>query len=82
MAAGQFDLKDAGAHHFDQAQSEVIAALRKERKGFFVSLSGADIYGFSILGDVDEVIQFLKNVIASAQVELDHVEGCLAALEE
>ncbi len=81
-AVGSFSLIEAAAHHFDQAQAEVVAGLRQERKGFFVSLAGKDVYGFSFIGDVDELAQFLKDVIASVQAELDLVEGALAAGEE
>lgn len=72
-----FELEEAAAHHFDQSQAEVLSALRKERKGFFVALASGDTYGFSVTGTGEELEQFLLNVIASAEKELEQLREVL-----
>lgn len=81
MSVGSWCFEGA-PHHFDQTQAELIAALRQERKGFFVSLASQDVFGFSISGDAEELVQFLKDVVASAQAELAVVEETLARVEQ
>lgn len=76
MAVGTFIL-EGGSHHFDQTQAELVSGLRRERKGFFVSLAGQDVTGFYVEGDPDELVQFLEDVIAHAQSELAEVTSAL-----
>lgn len=64
---------------FDQLHSELIMALRRERRGFFVMIAPENpIYGFYVAGEVEEMKRFLKDVIASAECELEKINQRIA----
>lgn len=76
MAADGFFLGHP-AHAFDQLQSAVIDRFRKERTAFFVFLGSGweeephPQIAWSAHGTAEEMIQFLSDVIGSAQLELE-----------
>ena len=66
----EVDLADDAGASFDQTKAEVIAALRKEKKGFFVILYETDKFAWHTMTDLDGCESFLRAVIGSARAEL------------
>lgn len=60
---------DGGAS-FDQTKAELLEALRKETRGFFVVLQDGDAYAWHTMTDIDGCETFLRTVVANARAEL------------
>lgn len=67
----KINLAEDGGAEFDQVKAQMLDALRKEGKAFFVCVAQDDgTFGWYARCDLDEVEDFLRGVSKSARAEL------------